>query len=188
MNPGSAPKNRRNPGSLMESEPEFLLAGKLLKPHGLKGELWFKADTDFPDLFSKGCYVYVGKSYQKLLIHTIRSAGEKILISFEDITSKDTARQLTNQNVYLLKEQMPVLEDSVYHHHQLIGLSVINKKEEKYLGKIVEIIQTGANDIYVVKPDDLEKNETLIPAIEKYVLEINLETGVMVVNELDWYD
>lgn len=181
------PQKSRKSGSLKKSEPEFLLAGKLLKPHGLRGELWLKILTDFPELFFKGGFVFIGESYQKFKINSVRHAGEKILISFDGMNNLDKARELNNSNVFLSSEQMPALEKDLYYHHQLIGLKVINQ-DGLNLGDIVEVLQTGANDIYIIRSDDEQKKELLIPAIDSVVKKIDIPAGVMVISELNWYD
>ena len=186
MNPVN-PNDRRKSGSLKDSEPEFLLAGKLLKPHGLKGEMWLKIITDFPDMFFKGGSLYIGENYKKFIIESIKQAGEKVLISFETLADVEKVRELVNLNVYFPTNQLPELENGFFHHHQLIGLTV-KYIDGEIIGKIIDIMQTGANDIYVIKPLDKTHDEILIPAIDSIIDEINLDRGIMVINKLDWYD
>lgn len=186
MNPVN-PNDRKKSGSLKDSEPEFLLAGKLLKPHGLKGEMWLKIITDFPNLFYKGGSIFIGENFKKFIIESVKQAGEKVLISFEELTDVEQVRELVNMNVYFSTNQLPELENGFFHHHQIIGLTV-KYIDGEIIGKIIDIIQTGANDIYVVRPLDQKNDDILIPAIESIIDEVNLDKGIMVIHKLDWYD
>jgi len=174
------------PGSLPNSEPEFLLAGKLLKPHGLKGELWLKIITDFPEIFLSEKYVFIGSDFQQMKIQSIKQAGEKLLISFTGLDDVSAVRFLVNQNVFFSVDQMPQLPDGEYYLHELIGLTVINSAG-KIIGKISDVLQTGANDIYVItKEESGRTNEILLPAIEAVIKKVDIQAGRVVVDARDW--
>ena len=79
----------------------------------------------------------------------------------------------------------PRLPQGEYYHHQLLGLQVINK-EGQLLGTLVEILETGANDVYVVKGESGE--EVLLPAIDGVVVGIDLENHTMLVEPPAWYN
>ncbi|HEX7557308.1 MAG TPA: ribosome maturation factor RimM, partial [Leptolinea sp.] len=75
------------------------------------------------------------------------------------------------------------LSDGRYYHHQLVGLNV-QLENGTNIGKIREILVTGANDVYVVI--DQEGNETLLPAVESVIISINLESGIIFVKPPEW--
>jgi 16S rRNA processing protein RimM len=68
----------------------------------------------------------------------------------------------------------PPLPEGEYYHHQLIGLKVVNEQGD-VLGKVKEILATGANDVYIVRPEI--GKEILIPAVDEFILAVNLERG-----------
>jgi 16S rRNA processing protein RimM len=76
----------------------------------------------------------------------------------------------------------PTLPEGEYYHHQLIGLNVVTD-EGRELGALVDIIETGANDVYIVR--DPDGNETLLPAIPSVILDVKLADHQMYVHLLD---
>lgn len=176
------------PGSLPNSEPEFLLAGKLLKPHGLKGELWLKIITDFPEVFFSESHVFVGSDFRQIEIQSIRQAGEKLIITFTGLEDVNGVRPLVNLDVFFSISQMPQLPEGEYYLHQLIGLTAVNLIGEK-IGKVTDVLQTGANDIYVIAIEEGGRvKEVLFPAIKSVVKEIDIRTGRMVVDTDGWLE
>jgi len=176
----------KSPGSLRNSEPEFLLAGKLLKPHGLKGEIGLKVITDFPEIFLRKPYVYIGPEFRRLKIRAIRQAGKKWLISFVGLEDFNAVRNLVNMNVFFSVKQMPTLPEGEYYIHQLIGLVAFNISGER-IGILSDVLQTGTNDIYVIALNENERGkEVLLPAIESVIKKIDLNAGMIVVDTDDW--
>jgi 16S rRNA processing protein RimM len=80
--------------------------------------------------------------------------------------------------VYVRADDRPQLPDGEYYHHQLIGLQVVSD-EGDILGILTGIIETGANDVYIVRSEN--DREVLLPAIESVILEIDLERSEMLV-------
>lgn len=191
MNPEKM-KNRdqfdadKNSGSLKKSEPEFLAVGKLRKTFGLLGEMKFEAYIDHLDVFAPGKEVFSGKAYTRRRIASIRESGSSLLIRLEGINNPEDARILANQILFIPAKDLPDLEEGKYYHRQLIGIKV-EDIDGKKMGEIVEIIETGANDVYVIFNEE-EGKEILIPAIQSVILKIDIESNLMVVNRLVWLD
>lgn len=91
------------------------------------------------------------------------------------VTDRDAAEALVGSQIFIAKAELPGLEPDTNYWFDLIGLDVLTT-DEKYLGRIESIIQTGSNDVYVVKNGT---TEILIPALESVVLTIDLESGRM---------
>ncbi|MBM3137582.1 MAG: 16S rRNA processing protein RimM [Chloroflexi bacterium] len=176
----------KNSGSPKKSEPEFLAIGKLRKPFGLQGEMKFEAYIDDLEVFSPGKEIFLGKSRSSRKIASLRESGNSLLIRLEGINNPEDARILSNHDLLLPADRLPELEEGNYYYRQLIGMRV-EDVEGNLLGEIVEIIETGANDVYVIFNKE-EKIETLIPAIESVVQKIDIESNLMVVNQLEWLD
>lgn len=170
-------------GSPPLGEPVFLVIGLLRRSHGLKGDVVMDVYTDFPERLMPGKTLFIGESHRPLVIRNIRAANKEILIGFEGYSNPESTADLRNQLVYVATSSMPALPEGEYYHHQLIGLRVVDTSGQ-FLGVLNEIIETGANDVYVVVNAD--GAEILIPAVDEYVIEINLELGEIKVSPPVW--
>jgi 16S rRNA processing protein RimM len=170
-------------GSPEPGEPVFILLGKIRKPHGLDAEMIVDAYSESPDRFKPGTRVFAGEEHLPLTIRTRRSIDKALLLTFKDIDDTETAGQYRNHFIYTVKEELPPLPEGEYYHFDLIGLEVVNEAGS-FLGRISEVIETGANDVYVVT--NTEGEESLLPAIKSVILSVDLAAGKMVVNPPEW--
>ena len=177
-------KRNNQSGSLKNSEPEFLIAGKLRKSHGLSGEMWIELLTDHPELLRQGFPVFIGESFNKNFIKSFRMAGKLGLIQLEGFNDPESLRAYSNAYLYFEKKDMPALRDEEYYHHELIGLEVRNE-DSTVLGTLTEIIVTGANDVYVITPNNGSR-DLLIPAIKSVIKKIDIKSKQMVISPQEW--
>ena len=166
-------------GSPLPGEPVFLVVGKIRRPFGLKGELLMEVLTDFPEGLKAGDSVYVGDNQTINKINFIRWHGRLLLVAFEGIHDPEGAAEYRNQFVYVKTSDRPQLQEGEYYHHQLLGMDVY-LEDNRILGKLVNILETGANDVYVVK--STEGKEILLPAIKSVILHIDLNLNRMLVH------
>jgi len=171
-------------GSRKSVEPAFLVLGKLRRAHGVLGELTLELFTSMLELLDTGKIVFVGEKHVAFTIKSIRPKGEYLLLRFSEINDRTHASELTNQLVYTKSEELPILPEGEFYLHELIGLDVYDT-EGNYLGKLVEILQTGANDVYLVR--DSSGTEILIAAVEEQIIDIDLEKEKITVSILPWY-
>ena len=171
-------------GSQVVSEPDFLVLGKFRRAHGVKGEIPLEIYTHMLELLAPESLVYVGEQHHPYTIESTRYKNDLLLIKFYEISDRTFASTLTNELVYVSVEQLPPLTEDEYYLHDLIGLDVYQDGGE-YLGVLAEILETGANDVYLVEDD--EGKEILIPAIEEMILEIDLDQEKMIVGKMTWY-
>jgi 16S rRNA processing protein RimM len=170
-------------GSPQPGEPVFVAVGKLRRAHGVKGEMLMDVLTDFPQRLRKNKVVYVGEEHESLTLQSVRSQDRALLVSFNGFGDCDIIGRLRNCNVYVKISELPALPEGEYYFHQLIDLRVVDQNG-KELGVIDEILETGANDVYVVK--DAEGHELLLPAIADVVIKVDLEKHEMQVHPPDW--
>ena len=177
-------KNINQSGSLNKSEPEFLVAGKLRRTHGLKGEMWIEVLTDFPELFNQAKNVFIGEKHKKITVKSFKFAGKKGLIRFDGYENPESVWLFNNEYLYFDSHSMPELHDEEYYHHELIGLEVRDEKGA-VIGILTEILVTGANDVYVITPKEGNK-DILIPAIKSVIQKIDIESKLMIINPPEW--
>ncbi len=168
-------------GSPVAGEPAFLVVGKLRHPHGVRGEILMDVITDFPERLQPGVVIYVGENQRPLRIRSRRPHRQALLLSFDEYSTPESVGELRNELVFVPTHDRPELPEGEYYHHQLLGLQVISDDGQD-LGKVIEIMDTPANDIYVVRSPTGQ--ERLLPAIEDVVQEIDLHKGEMRVHLL----
>jgi 16S rRNA processing protein RimM len=160
-----------DPGSPTSGEPEFLVIGKLGRPHGVRGEILMHVYTDFPERIQPQATFFVGPQYQLLKLTKRRQHAQGLLVMFAGYPNREKVAELRNQLVHVRTSDRPPLEEGEYYHHQLLGLEVI-AEDGKSLGTLASILETGANEVYVVR--DQGGAEVLIPAIKSVILDIDL--------------
>lgn len=160
------------PGPLSTGGPEYLVVGYLRRPHGVHGEMVMEVHTDFPERLKHGTQVYVSDEHRRMIISDIRFHKNGLIIKFKELSSPEEASLYRNQSVYVLTADRPKLPEGEYYHHELIGFSVVDE-HGKFIGFLSEILQTGANDVYVVK--QAEGKEILIPVISSIILAVEFD-------------
>ena len=161
-------------------EPDFLIVGRVLRAWGIRGDLKIQPLTDRPADFARLTQVYVGAPPKRHDVQSFRPYQGNWLLHLVDVSTRTQAEALHNQPILIKREQRQ-LEAGEYLADQIIGLNVITVEGEA-LGTVVEIITTGANDVYVVQG---ERGEVLLPARSEVVRDIDLERQVMTVELLE---
>lgn len=166
-------------GSPSKGEPVYLAVGLLRRPHGVHGEILMEVYTDFPERLEDGTTVFLGGKHKPATIRHIRHHNDGLLFSFEGVDTPESAGLLRKQMVYVKTETRPALPAGQYYHHQMIGMIVVDDSGNE-LGRLTEIIVTGANDVYVVSSN--EGKELLLPSIKQVVLDVDVEANRMIVH------
>jgi 16S rRNA processing protein RimM len=180
--PQTSPNN--DAGSLLGGEPAFLVLGKLRRAHGVRGEIPLEVYSEMVDLIAPGITLYIGKKRSSLTVEATRWKNDLLLLKFEEISDRTEVSALTNALVYIRTADLPELAEGEYYSYELIGLKVYEEGGDA-LGVLMEILETGANDVYVVQNEAGE--ETLIPATEETILEVDFDQEKMIVTRLEWY-
>ena len=169
------------PGS-PDGEPVYLVVGFLRRAHGVRGEMIMDLHTDFPERFRIGRKLFVGEEHAVMTVEGVRSHAKGMLIKFKGIeTPEDTAR-FRNHWVYVKTSEVPALPEGQIYQHELFGFQVVDENDHP-LGELVEIIETGANDVYVVR--DESGKEILLPAIPSVILDLDVVRRLMRVHLLE---
>jgi len=176
-------KQSKNAGSEPNrTEPDFLIIGRIIKPHGIKGEVSVNVMTEFPERFDAMQQVFLGDEHsaKEMNIASIRWSNNKVLIRFEGFADRTAVEKLRRLYLKVPIEDAITLEDDSYYHFQLENLKVITDTG-RHLGYLVQVLETGANDVYVVKT---ETGEILLPATHEVILSIDLDSETMTVHLL----
>jgi len=168
-------------GSPTAGGPAFLEVGKIRRPHGVRGEMVLELYTDFPERLRPKKVVYLGEKQTRLVISSQRPHNEGLLLGFEGITTPEQAGRFRNQLLYVSAKEAGQLPEGEYYFHELLDLEVLDE-DGSSLGVLTEVIETGANDVYVVT--DEAGTELLLPAIPEVILAIDLEARTMRVHLL----
>ena len=158
-------------GSPQPGEPVFVAIGKLRRPHGVHGEIIMDVYTDFPERLRAGMRLYMSETRQELSLIHRRWHQDALLLTFDGYTTPESVGVLRNQILYVRTADLPPLPDGDYYHHQVLGLNVVDEAG-RLLGKVTEILETGANDVLLVRSE--AGREILLPMIDDVVLEIAL--------------
>lgn len=157
---------------------DLLPIGKIVGVHGIKGILKVISFSESPFIFKPGDSILLKGNDGRDIFHEvewIKPHKRVFLMCLKDITDCNMAEALIGEEFFIEKEILPELEEGTYYWVDLIGLSVYTT-DDICIGRIESIIQTGSNDVYVVKDKD---KETLIPALESVILSVNLEEKIM---------
>jgi 16S rRNA processing protein RimM len=174
-------EHTETPGS-PDGEPVYLTVGFLRRPHGVHGEMAMDLHTDFPERMKSGRKLLVGEEHRPLTIASARPHQAGLLIKFKGIDTPEDAGELRNQWVYIKSSDAPQLEGGRIYQHELFGFQVIDENEQ-LLGELVEILETGANDVYVIKKE--VGGEILLPAIPSVILNVDPARRLMKVHLLE---
>lgn len=152
-----------------KGEPLYLSVGFLRRPHGLQGEIIMDLHTDFPERMKSGRKLFIGEEYIPVTLTSVRPHQSGLLVKFKNVETIEDAGVFRNQWVFVKRSDTPPLPAGTIYQHELIGFKVLDENDNP-LGELVEILETGANAVYVVR-DDTGK-EILLPAIPSVILEL----------------
>ena len=157
--------------------------GAVTSTHGLRGELKVYPTTDEPARYHKLKEVILdtGKEQLSLKIEHARLFKQMVIIKFEGFDHINEVEKLKGAKLYVTRENALELGEDEYYFADLAGLRV-ETEEGQLLGKVTDILQTGANDVYVIGRE--RQKDLLIPAIKDCVKQIDLENGRMVIHLL----
>lgn len=162
-----------------DTEPRFLVIGEILKPHGVRGELRVMPHTDLPERFSWIDTVFVGKNNpQPVGIESVRFHKNFVLLKLAGYDDRDAIEKLRGAWLQVPEEEAITLEEGEYFLYQLEGLAVYTNTNA-HLGEITQILETGANRVFIVNGT---QGEILIPDIPDVIVAIDFENGRMIVD------
>jgi len=170
-----------------EDPPPFLLLGRVLRPHGVRGELRLELITAYPERIREGDRVFLGtdpedpRHVEQHRVARVRRHQQYLILQLEGIDDRDAAEAYRDYYVMVPLDEAVPLEEGEFYLFQALGLDVVTDEGE-LLGQISDVIETGANDVYVVHGPS---GEILLPDIEECILKVDIAANQMTVHLLE---
>lgn len=161
----------------------LLRVGVITSTHGIKGEVKVFPTTDDMNRFKKlkSVILDTGKEHIELEIEHVKFFKQFTILKFKGIDNINDIEKYKQKDLLITREHAVNLEENEYFIFDIIGAKVVTDEEEE-LGTLTEILQTGANDVYVVTTKD--KKELLLPSIKECILDVDVENKLIKVHLL----
>lgn len=163
---------------------QLLQVGVISSTHGIRGEVKVFPTTDDPDRFRKLKQVILdtGREQKGLEIEGVKFFKQFVILKFKGIDNINDIEKYKGKSLYVTREHAVKLKKDEYFIADLIGMTV-KEEDSAILGTVSDVLQTGANDVYVVALAD--GGEVLLPAIKDCILSVDMEKREMQVHVLD---
>ena len=158
--------------------------GVITQTHGVRGEVKVYPTTSDVKRFKKNMDLILdtGKENIDLKVEGVKFFKQFVILKFEGYDSIESIEKYRKKSLYVTRENAVKLKKDEYFIADLMGCKVFDD-EGNEIGELTEVMQTGANDVYVVKTSD--DREVLFPAIKECVKEVNVEEGKVIVHVMD---
>ena len=160
---------------------ELFRVGVISNTHGIRGEVKVYPTTDnvrrFDDL--KEVILDTGKEQLNLHVTSVKYFKNMVILKFKEFDNINVIIPYKGMDLLVTRENAIPLEEGEYYIADIIGSKVITD-EDKILGTLTDVLQTGANDVYVVKTKD--GKEVLLPSIEECILDRDIENKIVKVH------
>ncbi|WP_139492892.1 ribosome maturation factor RimM [Brevibacillus dissolubilis] len=168
------------------SDKKYYRVGKLVNTQGLRGEVRVVSTTDFPDeRFQVGNELLLFHPTlpqpQTLTIASRRQHKEFELLTFKGYENINDIEKYKGGELKVSEDELLELEDDEFYIHQLIGCEVVTDEGEE-LGRITDVLQPGANDVWVVKG---KRGEILLPFIEDCIKHVDVKNKRVVAHIME---
>lgn len=163
---------------------EFFRVGVITSSHGLRGEVKVYPTTDEPKRFQQLKEVILDTGRERRTLHpvSVRFFKQFVILKFKEFQSIDEVERLRKAELYVPRRDALALEPDEYFIADLIGMKVVEKDTQEELGTLTDILQTAANDVYVV---DYQGKELLLPSIPECILDVDMERQVITVHLME---
>ena len=162
---------------------DIVIMGKIVAPHGIQGWVKVQPFTEKKETLSNFKFWNVShdeSSWNEYEAESIQVKDKLIFAKLKNVNDRNSAAGLTKAFIGIFKKELPKLEGNQFYWFELIGLNVVNLSGHSF-GKVDSILETGANNVLVIKG----KKETLVPYIDSVIAEVNLTDKAI---KVDWPD
>lgn len=158
----------------------YIPVGRVVTTHGIQGAVKFKYYNEDKEAFPQYRRLNVVSGGETLELKPFWAQPQKgfFLVRFEGLESPEKVAFLMGKELLVREDDLPPPGEGEYYDFQLIGLEVVNERDES-VGRVVEVLHTGANDVVAVEG----LRSLLVPLVEGYVLDVDLGRGIMRIKE-----
>lgn len=162
---------------------DLLKVGVITSTHGIRGEVKVFPTTDDPKRFLdlEEIILDTGKEKKTLSVQYVKFFKNMVILKFKEFDNINDVEIYRQKDLYVTREQAVPLEENEYFIADLIGLKAVSDEGEE-LGEIADVLQTAANDIYVIKKKG--RSDLLVPAIRECVLSVDIAGGMVTLHLL----
>lgn len=158
---------------------DYILIGKIVNIHGIKGEVKIYPYTDDICNLSKINEFYLDKELTtKCVIETAKVHKNMLIVKIKNISNPDEALKLKDKDIYISKQSLEKLDEGTYYVFELIGLEVFDMDNKK-IGILNDVQKNSANDVYEVL--SLDNKKIYLPAIKDVIKKVDIKNGRMYV-------
>ena len=158
----------------------LLQVGVITTTHGIRGEVKVFPTTDDPRRFEElpSILLDTGKELCELEMQRVKYFKQFVILKFRDVHDINEIEPYKGKSLYVTRDMAVPLEENEYYIADLIGMDVF-LEDGSLFGRIKDVLETGANDVYIVQT---QEKEVLIPAIKDCILQVDVESNKMVIH------
>ena len=160
-----------------QADDDYVIVGRFGRVYGIKGFIHIQSFTEpSENIFSYApWYIKIKKNWCPIEIHQKVISNERLVVHVKNYLTREDVSFLTNVEIAVPRDVLPQLDTGEIYYHDLIDLTVYNQNND-CLGKIVEILPTGANDVIVISGE----KRTLVPLVwDVFIQHVDLTKGLM---------
>ena len=164
------------------SDPDHLVVGRIVRPHGIRGELIVEPYSETIRSIEVESVVFIESMQSPYKVLALRNHQRRLILRIEGCEDRTAAERFRGSELLIPTPVAEPLPDGVYYRWQILGLAV-SDVAGRSLGTVSDILETGANDVYIIRGED--SIELLLPAIKEVILKVDLEGGQLLVRVPD---
>jgi len=174
---------------MMVREKDLFPIGRVVKPHGVKGKIKVKYFGEDLDRFFLYREVFIEDSRGRLQTYEIMEATPQpplLILRLKGIETIDQVEPLVGKEILISKDSLPKLEEGEYYWFEILGM-IVETEAGKRIGRVKEILPTGANDVYIIEG---KRGEILLPATDEVIQRIDIKKRLIQVIRIEglWED
>lgn len=167
---------------------DLLQVGIITSTHGISGEVKVFPTTDDAKRFKTLTQIILdtGKEKINLNIQGVKFFKNFVILKFKEYNNINDVEKFRQMPLYVTRKNAVKLDQNEYFIADLIGMSILDEENQK-IGILTDVMQTGANDVYVIELDHdaMEKQEILVPAIKECILKVDMKSREMTIHLLE---
>ena len=173
----------------MKNNPSFREMGRIVRPHGVIGELKVAPETDDPSRFQLLKSIYVGSNADTTTSFDILSVrlqpskyGVTVILKLDGVNSREEAEKLNKLRLFAQTDDLPPLEEGEFYLSDLIGMSVI-QEVETIIGTVSDVIERPGQNLLLVQREG--KPDAMIPMVDAFIEEIDFDNSSISILPID---